>query len=147
MSIGLYALFGKILIKTQINSFFKNLLINRNAVIPHNDTLRVSGLGGLGPPSMLANVINPISFSRIHCKYFWKNVLRILRKCFWDLVLPRQYLLVKFGSFRVFKGQATTEHSIQDNPTAPYIHHNGLISIFAFDHFRRSVARRPTSSF
>lgn len=73
-----------------------------------------------------------------------KHVLSILRQRLWDLILPCQDLLVKFGSLGILERKTSTEHGIENDARTPDIHHDSLITILALNHLWSSIARRPT---
>lgn len=54
--------------------------------------------------------------------------------------------MIQFGSLWILERQASAQHSIKYNSTAPNIDHNSFILIFPLNHLRCSIAWRPACS-
>lgn len=71
MSVSLNALACELALKTESDNSIKNNLVNRDSIVTNNYAMGITFLSGCQlPPSMLANVVNSVSFLRIRVENF-----------------------------------------------------------------------------
>lgn len=92
---------------------------------------------------MIIYLRKPISLSRINIQHLLNQILKLCADKLRKLILSRQYLFVQFCSIGIFKWQVSTDHRKQNDSARPDIHFQAIV-LLAWNHFRWSVARRPT---
>ena len=146
MTVSLNALPSKLFLETKSNYRFQYCLIYRNSMVTHNNSIRKAFLGIPElPPGMVSDVVYLEPLLRVGVQDLGKDVFGILGKVLWNFVLSCQYFLIQFRGFRVFEGETTAKHCIQDNSATPDIDEQRFILILAFDHFGCSVTGRSAS--
>lgn len=61
-------------------------------------------------------------------------------------IVTGHYLFEQSVSVSIAEGQVSADHSEQNNSATPYINEHWIICVFCLNHFRGSVAGRPTES-
>ena len=97
-------------------------------------------------PRMVFYVLNFVALLRVDLHDMLHQVFGLFVDVARYQILARENLLVEFVSVRVFKGQVTDCHCIQDHSKGPNICVKSMVPL-ASDHFRRGITWTSTGGF
>lgn len=150
--IGLQVLLGLVGVEPIFLQHHDDSHINGNSIDSYLETVASSEAESsalslrddLSEPFVLSNVINGKSLGWVNCQNPFNEISTFWTHKFRNAEISIQNLLIERSSIWIFERQISTDHSKENNPTAPHIHIDSFIT-FACNHFRSGIAGRATS--
>ena len=143
--VGLNAPRGVIRVEAVLLQFLQDLLVDRDDVVPHDQSgFQWHAFGQLAP-RMVVDLSDAVSLCGVDVQHLLYQILEVLAYKIREHEVSRKNLRVEFGSVVVLEGQGAADHGEEDDSARPDVHLQAVV-LLAADHFGRGVAGRPAGS-